>query len=69
MMKNYNIVEVHWKARFSGGGGGENCLKSGGLDNLQIEEGEGLAKKGGFFEGVDTPMHTLWLRSHFSDRI
>ena len=37
MMKNYNIVEVHWKARFSGGGGGGGG--GGGVHEKRIYKG------------------------------
>ena len=61
-MKNVNILGVHWKIWFSGGGGftknqyrgGEDCLKKGALIVCQFKEGGGLGKKegGGVFEGM-----------------
>ena len=64
-MKNVNILGVHWKIWFSGGGGftknqyrgGEDCLKKGALIVCQFKEGGGAwQERGGWcFWGYEFP--------------
>ena len=56
---------IHWKIQFLGGGAvaknqyiGEIAEKRGGLDVFRFEGGLGK-KRGCFWGGVDTPMHTM----------
>ena len=70
-MKNFNILEVHWKIWVLRRGLTKNqyregdCLKSGGAWTVCRFKGEGLARKRGwcFWGGVDTPMHTMYIVS------
>ena len=71
-MKNFNILEVHWKIQlFFLGGGGEpihekpiqrgDCLKRGTWTVCQFKGGLGKKEGGGVFEGGTLiPQCTLW---------
>ena len=60
-IKNFNIMKVHWKIRFLGGGFTKNqyiagiAWKRGAWTVCKVKEG-GLAKKRGL---ADTPMHNI----------
>ena len=70
-MKNFNILEVHWKIRLLGEGEGARKTsiegwidwKEGAWTTCWWGGGGGVGKKGG--GGVDIPMHTmiLWFRT------
>ena len=56
-MKNFNILDVHWKIWLLGGGSSRKTdidwglPKKGGLDSLQFKRGLGKKEGGGVFEG------------------
>ena len=74
-MKNFNIMGVHRKIRFLGGGFtknryiGRNCLKRGSLDSFRFKGGLGKKEGNGVFEGCLIPQCTLWTREDYSYKI
>ena len=64
--KNFNIMEVHWKIRFSGGGAWKpsmsrvKCLKTGAWIVCRFKRRPWQKRRGWcFWGGVETPMHTV----------
>ena len=70
MIKKFNILGVHWKICFFGGGGVQEKKFIGGCVNC-LKRGASIAKEGVIFlrwRGAETPMHTMSWSSLLIDK-
>ena len=58
-MKNFNILEVHWKIQLFGGGSLRKTNIEQGLGQFADLRGVWQERVGGILEEVDTTMHTM----------